>query len=122
MNSNNYRLVPEEDTQGDELNNLFKDFGMVLKGNIGKITYAKRCFVRNGTGVHLVLSGSKGPVSVLIIKGEYVRNRTTTRGTNMDWILIPCPIGSLAIIGNKEELLVEVENAINANIRWPYLH
>ena len=122
MNSDNYRLVPEEDSQRDELNNLFMDFGMKLTGNIGKIMYAKRCFVRNGTGMHIVLSGSKGPISVLIINGEFVQNRITTRGTNMDWILIPCPVGSMAIIGNKEESLVEVENAISANIKWPCFH
>ncbi len=122
MNINDNRRIPEENTQRDKLNNLFKDFGMELKGNIGKITYAKRCFVRNGAGMHLVLSGSKGSVTVLIIDGEYVPNRMTIKGTDTDWILIPCPIGSMAIIGNKDEPLDEVENVISANIKWLYLH
>ena len=122
MNNDYYSQLPNEDILRNELNNLFKDFGMELKGNIGEIMYAKRCFVRNGPGMHLVLSGTKGSVTVLIINGEYVHNRMMIRGTCMDWILTPCSIGSLAIIGNKDEPLDAVENAISANIRWTYLH
>ena len=101
-------------------NYLVKDFGMEIDGAISTLQFLNRCYIRKGPGVHMVLRGKKGAVNVLIMDGEYVPGRIATGNESLDWVLIPCPIGSMAIIGNKFEALDMIEQLLNRNIHWHY--
>ena len=99
-----------------------KDLGMEIDSAIGKVQFLNRCFIRKGPGVHMVLRGKKGAVNVLIMEGEYVPERIATGNESLDWVLIPCPIGSMAIIGKKFEALDQIEQLLDSNIHWRYKH
>lgn len=99
-------------------NQLVQDFGMEINGPIGTLKYLNRCFIRKGPGLHMVLRGIKGAVNVLIMDGEYVADRIATGNDSMDWVLLPCPIGSMAIIDNKYEALDRIEQLLGSSIRW----
>lgn len=99
-------------------NQTVKDFGMEIDSAIGPLKLVKRCFVRKGPGVHMVLKGNKGAVNVLIMDGEYVPERIVRGNEFMDWLLLPCPIGSMAIIGHKSESLDQIEQLLERSIHW----
>ena len=120
MNGNGKSQNSKNDGNRKELKDLFRQCGIQLKGNIGKGQYAKRCFMRKRAGLHLVLSGSKGPVTVLFLFGDFVKCRVSSSGAGMDGMIIPCALGSLAIIGSKNEPLDKIEHAISENVRWSY--
>jgi len=106
------------DVQTMEWNRLIKDSGMEIDGAMASLKYLHRCFIRKGPGVHLILKGTRGMVNVLVMEGERVTRRIATGNDAMDWVLIPCPIGCMAIIGKKNEALDQVEKLLSRTIRW----
>ena len=122
MISNTYNSDSNQDLQNLAWNQLIKDSGMEISGAIGTLKYLNRCFIRKGPGVHMILKGTRGAVNVLVMEGEQVTTRIATGNDSVDWLLIPCPIGCMAIIGNKNEALDQVESLLNRNIRWHNLH
>ena len=118
MMNTTYRNATKHAIQISAWNSLIRDFGMEIDGPIGTLKFLNRCFIRKGPGVHMELRGIKGVVNVLIMDGEYVTERIATGNDSMDWVLIPCPIGSMAIIGNKYEDLDRIEQLLDRTIRW----
>jgi len=117
-----YRRLRESARERREIRRLLGDIGVRLKGAFGGITYAKRCFLRKGAGVHLLFGHGKGAVSVLIMAGESAPERSCYGGPDGNWILLPCPIGSIAIIGEREQALEDVEQFLRDRIEFAPAH
>jgi len=47
-------------------------FGAELGGDIGQIRFVAECVMRNRTGVHLIINGQQGPVTVFLMPGEQI--------------------------------------------------
>ena len=117
-----HKISPFKAEQSGSGNYLKQEFGMEIDDAIGILKFQKRCFFRKGPGVHLVLRGARGSVDVLIMDGEYVCQRIVTGNDSLDCRLIPCPIGSMAIIGKKHEALDQIEQLLSQTIHWHYIH
>jgi len=109
LNSSN----SNDDLQNRAWNQLIKDSGMEITGQIGTLKYLNRCFIRKGPGVHMMFKGTRGAINVLVMEGERVTTRIATGNDTMDWLLIPCPVGCMAD---------QVESLLNRAIRWHELH
>ena len=61
-----------EDTRvpASSLRYVFSRFGASLTEDIGPVFFAAECPMREKTGVHLVLRGESGPVTVFFMPGE----------------------------------------------------
>ncbi len=111
-------LIAREEVGNAVLKDLFDGFGIELKGGLGKVTHATRCQIREAQGAHLVLTGSKGPVTLLVMPGEYVGERAVFSDRKFSGIIIPADGGSLAIVGERGEALDKVEQHVRKTIQW----
>jgi hypothetical protein len=97
-------LVERNDVQLDAANYVLQSIGQRLTASVGTINYAGKCKIRrNQPGAHLVLNGSKGPVTVLLMPGEKIQHRRNIRSSDFDGVIVPTQDGSIAIVGGMGE-------------------
>ncbi len=91
---------------------LSQTVGMPLQGNVGEVRHAGICTIGKHRSGHLVLAGTKGPVTVLLLPGEPVVRRKSLEGGGLQGILVPTGTGSMAIVGEPGEALDKVEQRL----------
>ncbi len=91
--------------------------GMGLSGDIGQVTYAALCKVRNGLGAHLVIAGQLGPVTVMILPVERVDTARRFEQGNYRGIVVTAGRGSMAVVGSPDEPLQPVVHRLSRALR-----
>ena len=91
--------------------------GMPLQGHVGEIRHAGICAIGKHYGGHLVLAGTRGPVTVLLLPGESMARRQSFEGGGFQGILVPTGYGGMAIVGQQGEVLDKVEQRIQIALR-----
>ena len=117
INAEPHHLQDKKNVRLARVNTLLKPLGNRIVKNIGTINYAGVCNIRKQRGGHLVIEGSKGPVTVLLMPGEYIQARRTIHDPQFDGIVIPTANGSMAIVGEKGEALGTVEERLRPAIK-----
>ncbi len=97
---------------------LLSQFGARLEGEIGRVSYASRCPIRRHFGVHMVLPGQEGPVTVLIMPGENLLHRREVRSSRFSGVIVPTAYGSMAVVGEKLEPVEQVVERMQQSIIW----
>ena len=69
-------------------------------------------------GVHMVMNGEAGAVTVFVIPNEPVEGEMTIADSRFAGLISPVPGGNLVVIGEKEESLSMYSNLLAANINW----
>lgn len=82
-----------------DLNRILAGIGVEVRGELGPINYAGLCKMRRKLGAHLVLAGTRGPVTVLLMPGESVTSRRVLRDGQFHGSVLPLVGGSVAILG-----------------------
>lgn len=97
---------------------VLNPLGMQLDSGFGPIQAARPCYIRGKAAAHLVMPGNKGPIDILYMPSEDIEQRiqVTERGNQL--ILIPCPRGSVAIIGSTGEQLANIESRLRNASSW----
>lgn len=101
-----------------EVQVLLAEFGAKATGILGEVRFAGRCHMHNQDGVHLVLAGVTGPVTVLIMPGEGSVAVETIDSSGFTGVVIPTGYGSLAVVGEKGEFLEPVLNRMQERLLW----
>jgi len=86
--------------------------------NVGLVTYAQSCVINGKTIPHLVIQGEKGPITLLLMPEEMIDGAMTLDGKGVNGVIIPMGDGSIAIIGERDEPLDEVEQRIIDSVEW----
>jgi hypothetical protein len=89
-----------------------------LGAQLAPIRYAARCRIRNHDGLHLVLTGEAGPVTLLLMPHTPLRRTAPIRSERFQGLLIPAGRGSLAIIGTANEPVVPIARRIQRDLVW----
>ncbi|WP_456418104.1 DUF3379 family protein [Thiolapillus sp.] len=82
------------------------------------ITAAIPCWIRKRRGVHLVVQGGNGPVTVLLMPGEHAPRRQAVAAVSLSGILIPTGWGSMAVVSHADEDVEPLMRALQRNVRW----
>jgi len=82
------------------------------------IKFANGCRLASGTGAHIVLEGTKGSVSVLIVHSSPVKTRFDVNDPRFAGKIIPFGEGNLIIVGEKEEPLETYEALLTDAFEW----
>lgn len=83
------------------------------------IKFANDCNVIPATkGAHIVLEGTKGSVSVIMIHNSPVSTEFDVNDPRFKGKIIPFGQGNLIILGEKEESLESFENLITETFEW----
>lgn len=118
VNSELEHLVVDDDVADDQLRALLAGFGLDLRRHLGQVRYAGKCHVRRYEGVHLVLAGEKGPVTVLLLPREPVSRRAELHSSRFAGLILPLKRGSMAILGEDEEPLHRTAEKIERSLVW----
>lgn len=96
---------------------LMRKVGAELIDDPGPVTFANLCTIGVKSIAHLVVTGNRAPVSVLLMPERRVSARTTIHRGDRRGMLLPIPDGSLAIVGRVGEPLDRVEERIRGSLR-----
>jgi hypothetical protein len=102
----------------DTVNAALHEVGIELNQGVGEIAFAKPCDIYEGRGAHLIVPGERGPVTVLIMPEANVRQEVMLRSGNLIGKIVPCPRGSIAIVGTKDEALDVIHQRMEGAINW----
>ena len=86
--------------------------------NESLITYARTCVINGKDVPHLVIQGQYGPVTILLMPEEEVAEATPLDGENVKGVILPVGNGSIAIIGDREELLEPIQKNVVNSVTW----
>lgn len=89
-----------------------------MNHDIGLITYAQSCRINGKEVPHLVLQGEYGPVTILLMPYERVTKASTFEGVNVKGVILPVGDGSIAIIGDRQENIEQVEKKVMNSVLW----
>lgn len=104
--------------QREALASLLAPVGAEVKSDLGQVSAASLCAIRQRIAAHIVLVGEKAPVAVLLMPSERVEERYYIEHGDLRGILSPVHGGSMAIIGEAGETLEPIETRIRSALRW----
>jgi hypothetical protein len=107
--------TPISDTR---LNDVVPDDVAEIDHSAGLITYAQSCKINGKDVPHLVIQGEHGPVTILLMPDEYVAEASSIDGENIKGVILPIGKGSIAIIGDREERLDEIQEKVVDSVAW----
>ncbi len=111
-------LSDRRDLSREQVNAVLAPLAIVIDEGLGRVDYAGTCPIRRGLGGHLVLPGSRGPVTVLLMPEERVKDRIPVRDGRRQGIIVPANRGSIAIVGEPGERLDDVEGRLRLAMRF----
>ena len=86
--------------------------------NIGLVSYAQTCTINGMQIPHLVIQGEKGPITLLLMPEEFVSAPVSLNGDSVDGVILPVGKGSIAIIGERDENIQELEQKVVDSLEW----
>lgn len=101
-----------------EAHALLRLAGMELRAGSVIVRYAKPCTIGGTLAVHLVIAGERGDVSVVVMPEQDVAERRPFVRARFSGVLVPCPKGSMAIVGATDEPIDNIEQRVRESVRW----
>ena len=89
-----------------------------MNHDAGLITYAESCIINGKTVPHLVIQGERGPITILLMPQEKVSAARSLLGESIHGLILPVGDGSIAIIGDREEQLENVQESVMNSVTW----
>ena len=96
----------------DTLAEVLADGGIRLRPEAGPVSYANTCEFRGVRVPHLVVQTGRGPVTVMILRGERAVVRSSFELAGHHGAIVPAGPGSVAVIGVDRESDREFINGI----------
>jgi hypothetical protein len=76
-----------------------------LGGDADRLRYAGRCRIGGDDGLHLILDGRRGPVTVLLLPGRSPARPLEAASQRFDVLVLPTAGAALALLGERGEPL-----------------
>ena len=92
--------------------------GVDVADGIGLVTYAQSCVINGKTVPHLVIQGQSGPVTLLLMPEEMIKQAQIIDGQSINGVVLPVGSGSIAIIGEKDEDIDAIEKQVVDSVTW----
>jgi hypothetical protein len=91
--------------------------GVEARQPLTDVRYAGICPIRRQPSGHLVLAGTHGPVTVLLMPHETIRQRLPIATAEFQGVILPAGDGSVAIVGAPGETLETIEQQLDQALR-----
>jgi hypothetical protein len=101
-----------------ELRMMFKKIGAKMTGDIGKVSFCKVLTLHGYRSAYMVLSGTKGPINVLLIRDSKIIQPQNINNVKFKGIIRATTWGNIAIIGDQEEPLEQIAKRMNDKLIW----
>ena len=86
--------------------------------DVGLVSYARTCIINGMSIPHLVIQGQHGPVTLLLMPNEMVSSPVSLVGESVNGVILPHGNGSIAIIGEREERIQDLEQRVIDSVEW----
>jgi anti-sigma factor RsiW len=103
------RRVTSVAVEAETLDKVVRSQASGMDHDIGLITYATSCVINGRTVPHLVIQGNRGPVTLILLSAEPLEEPIPLSGENVHGVLLPVGSGSIAVIGQREDQLGEID-------------
>ena len=113
--------VTNVSVSNQQLTKVMSQSSGTLKEDVGLVSYASSCRINGKLVPHLVIQGEKGPITLLLMPEEMVEGATTLDGKGVNGVILPMGDGSIAIIGERDEPLTELEERVINSVEWSHL-
>ena len=90
----------------------------VAEMDAGLITYARSCVINGHTIPHLVIQGEQGPITLLLLPDEMLDSAVALEGVGITGVILPVGTGSIAIIGERDEPLEDLQRRLLSTVKW----
>ena len=94
------------------VNAALMPIGARFVDRIGEVRYAGPCAFKNHMGGHLVLGGTTGPVTILLLPKEPLAKPVTVRKLGWQGMVLPASRGSVALIARPGEDLTSLTEQV----------
>lgn len=101
-----------------EMDLVLQRTGARFDAPVGTVTYIKSCPFRNKSVAHVVIVGSTGPVTLLLLPDVEVDAAESFAEEGLKGVIVPVGKGSVAIIGGESEPLAPVEELVSRAVAW----
>jgi hypothetical protein len=102
-----------------KITTVLQSLGARLEGQTGEVRYAGVCDIGKRAGGHLVLKGEKGPVTVLLLPEQRLRQPLRIHDRGLEGVVLPAPGGAVAYIGMTGEPIDELAGQLKAQFHEP---
>jgi hypothetical protein len=85
---------------------------------VGLVSYAQTCVINGMKIPHLVIQGEKGPITLLLMPNETVSGPVSLTGESVNGVILPVGNGSIAIIGERDEPIQDLEKRVVDSVEW----
>lgn len=100
------------------VNALLQSLGGHIDGKIGRVRHAGRCHMGKGDGLHLVLQGEQGAVTLFLMPRQAVDSAIPIQAGNLQGLILPHQGGSIAVVGQRDEDTLQIGEQARRAIRW----
>ncbi len=111
-------LLYHQHGRSSDLQQVVEGLGGRLVAHPNALLHAVTCRVLGQNTGHLVLQGDHGPVTVFLLPTHEVAQSQDFSGHTLHTRLVSAGPGSMAIIGNHRESLVNYERSLRRTIDW----
>lgn len=111
-------FAAEGPVAAQDLQRVLATSGLSLLPGAPTVTYARTCPLRGHAVAHLVVQSAHGPVVVLVMTHEPVREREAFSDGGFRGLLVPTKKGSLAVLSADQHDVDEVVGAVESRIRY----
>ena len=101
-----------------QVNTLLSRFGGNISELVGNVNYLGSCDIANKSGVHMVVQGEVGPITVMILPNISVSGKQEIFDKRFKGLIMPKGKGSIAIVGEKTESLILMKEKLVNHMRW----
>jgi hypothetical protein len=111
-------LYAHDEVSVARLRPLFARFGVRLQRDLGRVNFAASWSRRQHRGLHVVLAGKRGPVTILYLDGEYVEHSSRIHNERFEGTLFPVESGSVAVVGERGESIEAIARKLRDKLRF----
>ena len=104
----------------DHTNLVLASHGVRLVSDIGHVKYVSECEIDDQSGVHMVLQGEHGAVTVMMMPDRHVGHVMPIVDSRFQGSIAPVARGSLAIIAEKGEPIDDLRRSLNSSLQWKF--
>jgi len=101
-----------------EVNKLLAHFDVSMQQQIGQVNYLGSCDIASKKGVHMVVQGDVGPITVFMLPDVSVDSQQLIKDERFHGLIIPGSGGSVVVVGEKGESLRVLQDKLNQYLVW----
>ena len=104
----------------DSANLVLASHGGKFNHPIGELRYVGGCDIDKKPGLHMVLEGEKGPVTVMMMPQSKIEKAIQIADGRFQGSIEPTMKGSYAIVAEKGEKIEREKRVVNSSLSWQF--